>query len=231
MAKRIASRRIWEIDVLRGLAILMMATFHLIVDLRDFYHIPIEYLSGFWFYFGRSSAALFIVIAGISSTLNPKVAKHGVVVLIAGAVVSLVTYSFDPVMYVRFGILQFMGCSLLTYPLVRNLPNMMLLAMSAASIAAGPVVQSLNGHWLLLPLGVMPAGFRSMDYYPLIPWYGVYLIGVLIGQIFYRNKTGKLSPIVWLNWVTWLGRHSLVIYLTHQPVLLAVLYIIFTWLI
>lgn len=221
------SSRIWEIDLVRGICIVMMVAFHLIVDLREFYHQPLEYQSGFWFYLGRITVSVFMFIAGVSSVLNRRIIRHGVTVLAAGCLITAATRIFTPDLYVRFGILQFMGVAILSVPVMGKLSSFWLVIMALLVLLAGPMVYDLTGHWLLLPLGIMYEGYRSFDYYPLIPWYGVFLLGMVAGRRFYAGKKGKIAPITGLNWLIRIGRHSLLIYLVHQPVLLALLYLFF----
>ncbi|WP_050807036.1 heparan-alpha-glucosaminide N-acetyltransferase [Acetonema longum] len=219
--------RIWEIDLVRGICIVMMVAFHLVVDLREFYHQPLEYQSGFWFYLGRVTVAVFMFIAGVSSVLNRRIIRHGLTVLAAGCLITAATRIFTPDLYVRFGILQFMGVAILSVPVMGKLSSIWLVVAALLVLLAGQAIQGLTGHWLLLPLGIMYEGYRSFDYYPLIPWYSVFLLGMVAGRLFYAEKKGKISPITGLNWLARIGRHSLSIYLVHQPVLLALLYFFF----
>ena len=225
-------QRIGEIDYFRGIAILLMTIFHLIVDLRDFYAVPIEYLSGFWYYVGRSSAIVFILIAGISSGLNTRPLRHAFRVLAAALLVTVVTYLFNAETYVRFGILHLLGTAILISPWLQRLASS-LLAVLAAVLLVLPVWtdQMAVESGLLLPLGIRHSQFVSMDYYPLVPWLAVFLLGMIAGRRIYRSKQPRrLSPWPGARPLTWLGRHSLFIYLVHQPLLLAVLSAVF-WLI
>lgn len=216
--------RIWEIDLVRGICIVIMVAFHLVVDLREFYHQPLEYQSGFWFYLGRVTVATFMFIAGAASVLNRRIIRHGLTVLAAGCLITAVTRVFAPDLYVRFGILQFMGVAILSVPVMSKLSTFWLTVIALLVLLAGQAVRGLTGHWLLLPLGIMYEGYRSMDYYPLIPWYSAFLPGMAAGRLLYAGKKGRIAPVTGLNWLTWLGRHSLLIYLVHQPVLLTLLY-------
>lgn len=87
----------------------------------------------------------------------------------------------------------------------------------------------IHSYWLL-PLGFLPANYIGMgDYLPILPWLGFFIIGVIIGRIGYRNKQTLFpnTPKVFLAVVRpfeWFGRNSLLIYLLHQPILLAILY-------
>src|SRR3989338_1707907 len=87
---------------------------------------------------------------------------------------------------------------------------------------------------LLLPLGLMPVHFISVDYFPLLPWFGVVLIGSAVADFVYirkgcpgipftfpkiqRTKLGALGNLM--------NRHALIVYLVHQPVILLILMLI-----
>ncbi|MDF2500430.1 MAG: hypothetical protein K0Q77_1144 [Anaerosporomusa subterranea] len=217
-------QRIWEIDYFRGIAIILMVIFHLIVDMRDFHSYSFEYQSGFWYYEGKLSAILFIYIAGISSTLNRRSTRHGIKLLAAAMLVSGATYLFSPATYVRFGILHLLSLSILMSPILMRLPSAILGALAAALLLLPRLLEQLtNDSGLLLPLGVTPAAFVSMDYYPLIPWLAVFVLGLLTGRHVYRDQQSILPAMAGANTLSKLGRHSLFIYLIHQPLMLALL--------
>lgn len=236
--------RIWEIDFIRGIAIFLMIIFHLIVDLKDFYAYPIDYLTGFWYLEGKLSAILFILISGVSSTLGSSSLLHGSKVFAWGMLLTVVTYVYNPSNYILFGILHFLGISLLSASFMRRLPNPWLAMISCAAIALGILFsEQFVTNPYLFPIGLITNTFISLDYYPIFPWYGIFLAGITLGKILYADKKRSglcqaahrqsgfldslpLAPSIKLT--TWLGQHSLAIYLTHQPILLALLYALHT---
>jgi len=105
------------------------------------------------------------------------------------------------------------------------------LLLGIVFIALGIYVKNLTVSfpWFLW-LGLTPARFYSIDYFPLLPWFGVVLIGVFFGNSLYPHYTRNfylhdLSKFAVIRFLTFLGRHSLLIYLIHQPVLIASLYL------
>lgn len=218
-------QRIGELDLLRGLAIFLMILFHTVVDLRDFFQWDLDYRSGGWYLVGRASAILFMLLSGISSGFSRSNPRRGLQVLAAGMLVIAGTYWFSPEDYVRFGILQFLGCAMLLQPLAGKLPVPARLLLAALFLALGPLITEVRSPsaWGL-PLGIMPDGFRSMDYYPLVPWYGVFLAGSAAGERLYPLRRSYLKSPLPSNPLCWMGRHSLLIYLLHQPLLLALLH-------
>jgi len=231
--------RIWEIDFVRGIAIILMIIFHLIVDLKDFYAYDLDYVTGFWYLEGKLSAILFMFICGMSSTLGKNSIRHGIKVFTWAMILTAVTYLYNESYYILFGILHFLGISLLSANLMRRLPIVWLLMASCATIIVGLLFSGVfvtNPY--LFPIGLMTSTFVSLDYYPLFPWYGVFLVGIVLGKMVSSNKKRlgvrqvpslqQESPtsLLFLKNMTWLGQHSLVIYLIHQPILLALLYVL-----
>lgn len=221
-------KRIWEIDFLRGVAILLMIIFHLVVDLADFYHYRLNYMSGFWYYVGKLSAVMFLFLAGVSTRFNGQCLGHGIKILGWGMVVTLVTYVIYPSAYVRFGILHLIGTGLLLCYFLRNSFGWGKFLLALMLLIGGVFAKKMEvtQEWLL-PLGIAPAGFTSLDYYPIIPWGGVILLGSWAGSRIYKSPESIFKQEYNSNVLTYLGRRSLWIYLLHQPILLALLWVAF----
>jgi len=217
--------RLWEIDFFRGIAIVLMVIFHTIVDLKDFYGYDIDYMSGFWSYVGKLSAILFILISGISSTFSKNNIKRGIIVFSFGMLLTLVTYIYDQSFFIRFGILHFLGISMILYGLISRAKLSYLLVISVAAISLGQIFDGMTVNTpFLFPIGLRNDSFSSLDYYPLLPWFGLFLIGVLIGKTIYTNKKAIFNVKVKYDPLSYLGKHSLFIYLIHQPVILVLLH-------
>ncbi len=213
--------RIWEIDALRGLAIVLMVVFHFVYNLSEFHGFPINYQSGFWLVVARSAVLLFLLTAGISSTFSRNNLRRGFSVFLYGLAVTVATYVFDPTAFVRFGILHFMGIGMMLFHFIRKMPAGMMIIVGAGLLVLGPIVTgSLVNSPYLFPLGLVPAGFVSTDYYPLIPWYGFFLWGAAVGKTYYPEPKSILSFTPKHRFLPLLGRNSLYIYLIHQPVLI-----------
>ena len=61
---------------------------------------------------------------------------------------------------------------------------------------------------------------------PLAPWAGIALAGIALGHALARRDFVALTPLAGSRaWLAWLGRHSLAVYMVHQPVLLGVLWL------
>ncbi len=151
--------------------------------------------------------------------------RRAMLILSCAMLVTLATNLFDPTTYVRFGILHLIAISTLLLPFFVLLQEWNLL-IGAVVIAIGLAIKgSVLPTSLLIPFGIMPPNFDTIDYFPLLPWFGVILIGVAAGYFLYvRWQTPSVphaeSPR-W-KWLTFPGRHALIIYMVHQPILLGI---------
>lgn len=221
--------RIIEIDCLRGIAIILMVIFHTVFDLAYFYNWPIDYLQGFWYYQGKTSAMLFMLVSGISSTLSRSPLSRGLAVFGTGMLITAVTYVYNPAMYIQFGILHLLGIGMLLAPCLTKLPVWLLLVTGTAIIIAGNLAANLTTttSWLLL-CNIKPVGFASLDYYPLLPWLGIIVFGIIAGKLLYAEKQPlwpAANSSLTAQLLGRLGRRSLLIYLIHQPILLSLLFL------
>ena len=126
---------------------------------------------------------------------------------------------------IAFGILHLIGVSIiLAYPFLDGrLSNVL---FGGAVIALGLLIGSLDlvsESPLLLPFGVVPLDLPMPDYRPLLPWFGVVLLGLAAGNTFYAGRRSRPGTPVPARPLAFLGRHSLTIYLVHQPVIVALL--------
>lgn len=209
------------LDALRGLAVLLMLVFHLAVDLEDFFGYNIGYRYGFWYLLNQIIVIIFLVVAGYSvgSGINRHLWKNGFKLLVAAFLVSLATYFFDKTTYIRFGILHFLACAMFLSPALGKLNNYLLLGLSLVLIFFGSYLQGISiSTSLLLPFGITPNGFQSLDYYPLLPWLSVFIWGLLAGRSLKLPDTDYDSDFA--RGFAFVGRHALVIYLVHQPLFL-----------
>jgi uncharacterized membrane protein len=225
-----------DLDLLRGLAVLCMIVYHAAYDLTLYWHWDIAVVDGGWWLLARGTANLFLLVSGMSaavasgthrSTKNgffARYARRALYLGTAALVVTLATFIADRETYVRFGILHLITASALLLPLFARLKEGNAI-IGAALIAIGPFVQSVRADTaFLLPLGIKPIVFHTVDYFPLIPWFGVILIGFAVGHwIYIRKQTSLLQIHTTPSWLTWPGRHALGIYLWHQPIVLALL--------
>lgn len=187
--KKPVNQRLWEIDILRGIALVLMVFYHLLYDLNVFFTFNIAYNKGLFYLIGKSAAILFILVAGISSSFSKNNTLRGLKLIIWGYVIFLVTYIVVPGSNIVFGILQFLGVCLLLYPVFKKISPYVLAAAGTTIILTGEFTAQLSvGQNWLVPLGLREPSFSSADYFPLIPWLGVFLWGVSISKIVYKQK-------------------------------------------
>lgn len=219
--------RIWEIDFFRGIALLLMIIFHLVFDLNEIYGLPINYTSGVFYYVGKASAILFMLIAGISSSFSRNNVKRGIKIFSLAMGITLATYFFAPDLIIKFGILHFFGVSMMLHPLFKDINKYMLLLLGTLAIIIGNYFSSINTSIeFLFPIGIYSSNFYSSDYYPLFPWFGVFLYGMALSKVLYRGKKSIFNFTLKDNIISFLGRHSLIVYLIHQPLTLLTLSLI-----
>jgi uncharacterized membrane protein len=229
-----------EIDATRGIAILMMIIFHTVFDLHFFGIAPVNVATGFWRWFAMSTASLFLFVVGISLVvsysrsatklsgfaLTKKFLFRGAGIFALGLLVTLGTLLYLHEGFIIFGILHLIGVSVVLSVLFFRFGKYNIL-LGLLCIAGVFFIGSIQGPFWLLPLGIQPASFASVDYTPLIPWFGAVLIGMGAGDLLYGGGTRRFSaphlPDRIVQPLAFLGRYSLVIYLVHQPVIILLL--------
>lgn len=243
-SKSAVRQRYWEIDTLRGVAIVMMVIFHLMWDLVSFDITPdVVLYAGFWKYFQRTTAITFLLLVGVSLTVSyrranaqqaagkalfPKFFWRGLRIFGIGMGFTLFGW-LSGFGYVHFGILHLIGTAIiLAYPLLAYRWLNVALWLIFYGLG-GPIRYIYLSHNWLDWLGLHTRLYAPLDYFPLIPWFGVVLLGVAIGNTVY-GPTGRIIALPdladWLpaRLLQWLGKHSLIIYVIHQPILLAILF-------
>lgn len=222
--------RIWELDAFRGIFILGMLIVHLVFDLvvvfRIIYWEPPE-----WFSFVQSwGGSLFFLLSGICVTLGSRPVRRGAAVFGCGMLCTLVTWAMFRLnmagssMIIRFGVLHCLGICMLLWPVFSKCSKPGLLAIGGLLVIIGLYFSTLRVEtgWLF-PLGLRQSGFRSGDYFPLLPFLGFFLTGAGLGSLLYAKKATLFPNVnprnLLIRFLCRTGRCSLWIYLAHQPVL------------
>lgn len=238
------TKRFWEIDSLRGIAVIMMIIFHILYDLNYFNIYKLELYSGFFLLFFYPFAMIFLLLVGISLTLSCsksqqtltkkqlqiKYLKRGLKIFGLGLLITLATWIYLPKVFIIFGVLHCIGISIiLACPFLQlRYQN---LVLGTILILAGIVLKNFtfDFYWLVW-LGFIPSNFYTVDYFPLLPWFGIVLIGVFIGNSLYPNYKRRFhlkdySGFIVVRFICFLGKNSLIIYFAHQPILIGLIHL------
>ncbi len=225
--------RIWELDAFRGILVIGMILVHLAYDLFDLFRVMAPHAPALYRFFLDWGGVLFLLVSGLSITLSTHYLRRGFWVLCFGMVCTAVTAGIywlgftDSGIIIYFGVLHCLGTCMLVWPLFKKLPVWALALISTVMIVLGIYVNqnvTVDFPWLIA-LGLMPGGFSSSDYFPLLPNLGFFLAGALIGKTLYRRRESLMPNVNTANPFVrafiFCGKHSLSIYLLHQPVLVA----------
>lgn len=217
------------LDELRGLDLVSMMLYHACWDMMFLFGIWMDWYIGWpgrlW---QQSICWVFILLSGFCVPLGHRTLKRGAQVFAAGALVTVVTLVFMPEDRVVFGVLE---------PLLKKIPPAAGLAVSAVLFA---LTYHLDERWLgfgglrlALPdawyanyftafFGFLPFDFYSTDYFALLPWLFLFWAGYFLHFCMGRQRMEPLRRSV-CPALGWMGRHSLLLYLLHQPVIYGVL--------
>jgi len=226
--------RIDGIDALRGVALCLMFVYHFAFDLRfhgviaaDFEH------DAFWLGFRALIVSAFMALVGVSLVLAARAGttpahfwKRVGVIGACALAASAGSWLVFPRTFIYFGILHCIAvASVLAWPLVRR-------PRAAAGIGIAVIVAGLAwSHPAFDARALSWLGFTTTkpateDFVPLAPWAGIVFVGIALGHVLARGAFRALAPLAASPaWLRWLGRHSLAVYMVHQPILLAVLWL------
>lgn len=217
-------KRIELMDGLRGLAVCLMVVHHFFYDLCAFLGAPwVLFTNPVFDVLHYFFAGLFILLSGISSDFSRSNFRRGAKAMALALAITVVTHFMG--MTIVFGVLHLLASCMLLFALTRRfweaLPEWLLPILCVAVIVltapcADGVATATPHLWLF---GFTTPEFASSDYFPLLPWAFVFLLGTWSGRYikagrlpawFYTARTPHLAAV---------GRHALVIYVLHQPVL------------
>jgi uncharacterized membrane protein len=237
--------RFIELDILRGIAIILMIFLHILWDLDYFGFIP---LNRQIYQIQAIVPIMFFLLVGMclvvsknknkektideQKKFNKHVILRGIKIFGFGIAVTIATFIFFPNRPIIFGVLHFIGLSIIiSIPFLKIRYHNFIFA--SFIIFSGFLIGQLtieNPTILHLVLGFHQQNIwqYTIDYFPIIPWFGVTLIGITLGNILYKDNKRNfhfpdLSNYKPLTTLSWMGKHSLIIYLLHQPVIAGVL--------
>jgi uncharacterized membrane protein len=243
----LAVSRVAWIDAWRGLAIVLMIAYHLCFDLNYFGALRADFnRDPLWLVSRTLIVSMFLTLVGISLVLSaqrePVLRRFANRQLRIGAcalLVSAASYAMFPSTFIFFGILHFIFVASIVgmFLLRQGVPPLAYgvagaLTIAAALLWSAPVFDMTPLQWV----GFMTHKPVTEDYVPLFPWIGVVLLGTAAAQLLQKhlvpNRGESLThgiavpPNPLLRVGAWMGRHSLAIYMLHQPILLGLLYLL-----
>ncbi len=207
-----------------------MVVFHFSFDLNNFHYIYIDIKHGLdWRYFRYTIVTMFVFSAGISLYLAnknginfAKLKKRVLVLSGASLLVTIGSYTQFPDTWIYFGILHFFLFSSIFGLIFLKFPKLSFVV--GLGIVIGYASGVLHMHWLFAvlhePLS-LPVRY-TQDLANILPWFGVFLLGLsfasstLLEKVFNNNFFNSQNPINIS--ISFLGKHSLLIYLIHQPI-------------
>jgi len=227
--------RIQAIDFIKGIDIVFMVLFNysITLDYFNLIRIPSDHL--YRYPLPISIASIFIFMSGISAHLSFEKHKEkltrkyfirGMKLLFFALLITLFTYVFVPRYTIYFGILHFFAVASFLIPIFIKYKKLNLIAGLSIILSGVYLQQQTFNFSYLLWLGFVPENFSTFDYFPLIPWLGIILLGVY----FSRHIIQKTANIKFKSGLSsifkFLGKHSLTVYLIHQPLLIMLLIVL-----
>lgn len=236
-----------QLDILRGFALVNMICYHALWDLVNLQGLDFPWYDG-WpgFLWQQFICWSFILLAGFCQSFSRQPVRHGVMLLAAGALVSAVTKAVLPEDSIQWGVLTFLGSAALLFHwlrpwLERCPPQWGLLACVVLFGLTRQLEDGLVAEYSVIPaalyqtghlgnfLGFPAAEFASADYFPLLPWVFLYGAGWFVHAVWRSGEECELPKRGQLPALAWMGRHSLAIYLLHQPALYGALLAAESW--
>ncbi len=229
--------RLYVIDQVRGLAIIGVVVFHLVWDATFAGLIPAGFANHvLWIAYGRALAGTFMFLVGVSLVLAnrseiiwPKAIRRVLIIVVAAFAITVVTYFTFQTAFVFYGILQAIAIASLLGILFLRLPIPLVFTIGIVVwfLPLFVTSEAFDSRWLAW-IGFAQSPPSSIDLVPIFPWLGITLVGIALTRLSLRNGLDTHfsieAPVTRFGrFLTFCGRHSLAIYLLHQPILLAVI--------
>lgn len=242
------SYRIFEIDLIRGIAILLVIIDHFFFEVMYFGNEWFKSaifcsspLSGMYFLGAAYWTSplrewvrwivigIFFLVSGISSSFSRDNYKRGMRMFLFALALNLATYSLYLLNIVDFRIdfnaIHVFAISTLFYALINKLDNKskftIVFALTVLYIWITYEQFEVN-HYFFLPIGIYPDNYVRMDYMSLLPWIQIFIIGGMIGKEYYYDRKSlfkdKKRDNAFDKVFLFMGRNSLYFYLGHQLV-------------
>lgn len=238
----ISPARLDGVDLLRGIAIVMMIAYHFCFDLVLFRWAAWPMLADLrWIAWRSVILSSFLLIAGVSLALRQQFRpgwsdfwRRWVQLAGAALLVTLGSAWMFPRTFIYFGVLHHLALMLIVARLMQPL-GLWNAAIGALVVVLGNTVgfAAMNPKWINW-IGLITQKPYTEDYVPIFPWFGVLLIGMALGQFWrvrqfavpgFARRLRAVLPGAVDRGLTTLGRWSLTTYLVHQPILIGLLWL------
>ncbi len=242
------NNRYFVLDTLRGFALVNMILYHALWDVVNIFRADVPWFTSESAHIWQQCIChTFILLSGFCWHFGKKKLKNALMVTGASVIITIVTAVFMKNSIILFGVLSLLGLSMLMMiPLDKVLKKInpflgfvlfLVLFLLTKNISDGSVgigelavieiPETLYSNYFTAFLGFPFRGFYSADYFPLIPWFFLFTCGYYLNPVFNRLKLMKYLSSFRCRPLEFLGRHSLIFYMIHQPVIYAVLFIFF----
>lgn len=244
MNKHKLNNRFIELDFLKGIAVILMVIFHYFYLSKILNYKDYNISSGILHQFAEIAHNTFILVSGMnlaisnlrnSNNFKFKKLKRGLFLICIGLIITFLTKFDFPDSYVKFGIFHFLGVATIIGSLYSNYPKVSLFIAAFIFIVNYLLVNKINlfnfcqsNPFLCFISGIMNIKYSSIDHFSLIPYLGLFSLGITLGHIFYKKnkKTNKLERNFKDKYVkvfdnkfskilSYIGKYSLIIYIIH----------------
>lgn len=238
--------RVFLLDEIRGFAILCMVVYHAMFNLKYEFGVDVPIFFTEWFDIIRDIfAGGFVFISGIMCRYSRDNVRRGAKCFMVGMVITFVVPFFSEG-GIYFGILHMLGVSMMLYGLFEGAFERVppFIGLAAAAVLAVFTWNAAYGYlgvgdfsWsfpekakevgVLFPFGVISDDFFSSDYFPLLPWFFVFLAGSYLGYWFKSGDMPRCFYSSHCRWLAAVGRATIWIYIVHVPIIYGILSLIF----
>ena len=251
-------KRAFEIDLVRGIAIIDLLFHHTSYDLRYMFGYDVAGFldssnTAFWAFVQPFFLCCFICVSGICCQFSRNNFKRALKVAVVAALFSAVTITADHFLdlgcSIYFNVLHLLAISMFLFAVFDHVEQkktssrnsrggdlILILTVGAFLILCHglPLFNGRFHHFAWYFVGIVPAEDAMIamgDYTSIVPWMGMFFVGVLIGRHVYKSRetlfpNAPKAVLTISRPIEWLGRHSLVIYILHQPVALGIVYLL-----
>jgi uncharacterized membrane protein len=248
--------RIEIIDGIRGIAIIAMVVYHGLYDVNQIFEFNLIIFGINFFhvfsYLEPAFAGLFILLSGVSSRLSHSNLKRGLQLAVIATLLTICTIIYTKVSgdneSIFFGILHLLAAAILIFALLKplldkipayvSLPLWTVLFVCTLNIWKHYYIgimglfgftlpEFITNNEFLFAFGIPSSNFFSADYFPIIPWIFIFLIGTVLGVYVKQRRLPEKFYTTKVPFFAFAGRNTLLIYIIHQPVIYGILYLIF----